>query len=118
MSIVYRARASIKSSRPLLCVRKPRPVAADCWPSWTDRLAYAPVDTTDHSPAEVHEDTGERLSLADLIDREIRRYESWGSEAGDLLAGELATLRREVELTCATTVAELEDRRAALSGVA
>lgn len=115
MSILYRTRASIKSVRPLLCVRKPKPTPADAWPSWTDEI----VCTIDHAAPELVDDSPERLDLGGIIDREIARFHSWDSEVGDLLAAELQTIRREVELCHAETVAQLEDRREALmAGVA
>jgi hypothetical protein len=115
MSILYRATPRIKSTRPLLCVRKPRPTPADRWPAWTDQI----VCTIDHAAPELVDDSPERLDLGGIIDREIARFRSWNSEVGDLLAGELQTIRREVELCHAETVAQLEDRREALmAGVA
>jgi hypothetical protein len=110
MTIVYRTRASIKSARPLLTLRKPRSTPADAWPAWTDEV----VCTLDHAAPEPIDASPERLDLGGIIDREIARFRSWNSEVGDLLAGELQTIRREVELTHAETVAQLEDRREVL----
>jgi hypothetical protein len=114
MSIVYFTRASIKSARPLLTLRKPRSTPADAWPAWTDRESFAPTCTLDHAAPEPIDDSPERLTLLGVVEREISRYQSWQSEIGDLLAGELATLKRELELTHAETVAQLEDRREVL----
>jgi hypothetical protein len=108
--------ATIRRIKPFRYpVRKPTP--ADRWPLWTDQVSYAPTDTTDHAPVEVHEDTGERLDFDALLDREIERLLAWGNDAGDLIADELGRLRVEARITQARSAAELVDRREAL-GVA
>lgn len=111
MATILVSRSKIKAHRPApFHFRKPRP--ADLWQqSWVDDVSYGLTCTIDHSAPEVIDPALERLTLAEIIDREINRYRSWSSEVGDLLAGELQTVRREVELTHAETVAQLEDRR-------
>lgn len=114
MSILYRITPRIKAARPLLTIRRAPARPADAWPAWTDSV----VCTIDHAAPEPIDASLERLTLAEIVDREIARFRGWGSEVGDLLAAELSTIRREVALTGAETVAQLEDRREALAGVA
>jgi hypothetical protein len=50
------------------------------------------------------------LTLAELIERQVSFYQSWQSDAGNLIAATLADLVAAIEHLGAATVAEYRDR--------
>jgi hypothetical protein len=81
-------------------------------------LAFEPIpeDDTDYrewqseSAAREHLDAGERLTLAELVDRQTDFYWSWGNPAGEMLARAMDELALKVRMTDATTPAEFAAR--------
>jgi hypothetical protein len=57
-------------------------------------------------------DTGDRLTLAELVDRQTDFYRGWGNPAGAMLAAHMEELALRVRWVQATTPQEYEDRKA------
>ncbi len=104
------------------------------WPAWTDswfatptelepdfEIPPVPAEPTAADLAEVAEDFGridaqrfldasERLTLAELADRQVAFYRGWGNAAGEMFARALDELALKIRMTAATTPAEYEAR--------
>jgi hypothetical protein len=75
-----------------------------------------PEDETDYrdwsgeADARQHLDHSERLTLAELTDRQIDFYRSWGNSTGTMFAEALERLAMQIRMTGATTPSELAAR--------
>lgn len=72
------------------------------WPDWTDADTWELSEPFD-------DDASERLTLAELVERERSRFLSWGNDLGTLLASRLGDLAEEVRILGARTPAEFYD---------
>lgn len=73
-------------------------------PTWT-----APAEETDPEPSPA--DTGERLTMEQLIRREVERFLAWDNDLGMLLGSTLGVLADEVRFLSAQSVDEYYDHR-------
>ena len=64
----------------------------------------------DESTARDHLDASERLTLAELVDRQAAFYRGWNNAAGEMMARAMDELALKVRLTDATTPDEFEAR--------
>lgn len=84
-------------------------------------LDASPEEPTDADLAEYREwtceadareflDVSERLTLAELVDRQVAFYRGWDNPAGEMIARALEELALKVRMTDATTPDEFEAR--------
>ena len=67
-------------------------------------------DWTQETTAREHLDASERLTLAELVDRQAAFYRGWNNGAGEMIARAMDELALKIRLTDATTPDEFEAR--------
>jgi hypothetical protein len=77
-------------------------------PSAADLADYR--DWSREASAREHLDASERLTLAELTDRQVAFFRGWSNPAGAMFADALGRLALQIRMTDATTPAELEAR--------
>jgi hypothetical protein len=97
------------------------PATGACFRAWLDGRdpeVYHPTPEDEAEAAEIfgamdsrqHLDRSDRLTLAQLIERQVSFYAGWQTAAGTLLADTLADLAAAVRYTEAASVEEYRDR--------
>lgn len=92
---------------------------------WHAPFAVAPYEPTEQDridsaeifgamEAQAHLDRSDRLTLAELADRQTDFYRSWGNATGTMFAEAMEALALKIRMTEATTPAELAARSDAL----
>jgi hypothetical protein len=75
----------------------------DVWMTGPEPFDPTPADEAAFAPAE-------RMTLAELVDRQADQYRAWANPVGEMLAQAMDRLALQIRLTAATTPAELEAR--------
>lgn len=79
-------------------------------PDHTTAEAEEPTAEDLADDARSHLDQSERLTLAELVDRQAAFYRSWNNEAGEMFARAMTDLAFKIAMTDSTTPAEFEAR--------